>query len=45
VDYLMVDLARMAGRLRLAEAFGTPVASHLVPEIFAHCIATVPNGL
>jgi mandelate racemase len=29
----------------VAETFGTPVASHLIPEVFAHCIAAVPNGL
>lgn len=51
VDYLMVDLLRMGGITHfrkvaaMAEAFGVPVASHLVPEIFAHCIAAVPNGL
>ncbi|MDB5481429.1 MAG: Mandelate racemase [Caulobacteraceae bacterium] len=51
VDYLMVDLCRMAGVTQfrkvaaMAEAFGIPVASHLVPEVFAHCIAAVPNGL
>jgi L-talarate/galactarate dehydratase len=51
VDYLMVDLLRMGGITQfrkvaaLAETFGVPVASHLVPEIFAHCIAAVPNGL
>jgi L-alanine-DL-glutamate epimerase-like enolase superfamily enzyme len=51
VDYLMVDLCRMGGITQfrkaaaLAEAFGVPVASHLIPEILAHCIAAVPNGL
>ena len=51
VDYLMVDLCRMGGVTQfrkaaaLAESFGTPVASHLIPEIFAHCIAAIPNGL
>ena len=51
VDYLMVDLCRMGGITQfrkaaaLAESFGTPVVSHLIPEIFAHCIAAVPNGL
>lgn len=51
VDYLMVDLCRMGGITQfrkaavIAEAFGTPVASHLIPEILAHCIAAVPNGL
>jgi L-alanine-DL-glutamate epimerase-like enolase superfamily enzyme len=47
----MVDLLRMGGITQfrkvaaLAETFGVPVASHLVPEIFAHCIAAIPNGL
>lgn len=51
VDYLMVDLCRMGGITQfrkaaaLAEAYGVPVASHLIPEILAHCIAAVPNGL
>lgn len=51
VDYLMVDMCRMGGITQfrkaaaLAESFGVQVASHLLPEIFAHCIAAVPNGL
>jgi L-alanine-DL-glutamate epimerase-like enolase superfamily enzyme len=51
VDYLMVDLLRLGGITQfrkvagLAEAFGVPVASHLVPEVFAHLIAAIPNGL
>lgn len=51
VDYLMVDLLRVGGITQfkkvagMAEAFGVPVASHLVPEIFAHLIAAIPNGL
>jgi L-alanine-DL-glutamate epimerase-like enolase superfamily enzyme len=51
VDYLMVDLMRVGGITpfrkvaAMAEAFGVPVASHLVPEIFAHLIAAIPNGL
>jgi len=51
VDYLMADLCRMGGITQfrkvaaVAEAFGVPVASHLIPEIFAHCIAAIPNGL
>lgn len=51
VDYLMVDMCRMGGITQvrkaaaLAESFGVPVASHLIPEIFAHCIAAIPNGL
>ncbi|MGY2488436.1 mandelate racemase/muconate lactonizing enzyme family protein [Cupriavidus sp. CP313] len=51
VDYLMIDMCRMGGITQfrkaaaLAESFGVPVASHLIPEVFAHCIAAVPNGL
>lgn len=51
VDYLMVDLMRQGGITQfrkvaaVAEAFGVPVASHVVPEVFAHCIAAIPNGL
>jgi L-alanine-DL-glutamate epimerase-like enolase superfamily enzyme len=51
VDYLMVDMCRMGGITQfrkaaaLAESFGVPVASHLMPEVFAHCIAAIPNGL
>jgi L-alanine-DL-glutamate epimerase-like enolase superfamily enzyme len=51
VDYLMVDMCRMGGITQfrkaaaLAESFGVPVAGHLLPEVFAHCIAAVPNGL
>lgn len=51
VDYLMVDLMRQGGITQFrkvaaaAEAFGMPVASHIVPEVFAHCIAAIPNGL
>ena len=51
VDYLMIDLCRMAGltqarkAMSMAEAFGAPVASHLMPEVFAHVIAGAPNGL
>lgn len=51
VDYLMVDLMRVGGITPfrkvagLAEAYGVPVASHLVPEVFAHLIAAIPNGL
>ena len=29
----------------MAEAFDVPVASHLLPELFAHLIAAIPNGL
>ncbi len=51
MDYLMVDLMRQGGITQfrkvaaMAEAFGIPVASHIVPEVFAHCIAAIPNGL
>jgi L-talarate/galactarate dehydratase len=51
VDYLMVDLCRMGGITQfrkaaaIAETFGVPVASHLIPEILAHCVAAIPNGL
>jgi L-alanine-DL-glutamate epimerase-like enolase superfamily enzyme len=51
VDYLMVDVLRVGGITQfrkvaaVAEAFGTPVASHLIPEVFSHCIAAIPNGL
>lgn len=51
VDYLMVDMMRMGGITQfrkvaaMAEAFGVPVASHLIPEVFCHCIAAIPNGL
>ncbi|HEX4180256.1 MAG TPA: enolase C-terminal domain-like protein [Caulobacteraceae bacterium] len=49
VDYLMVDLLRVGGITQfrkvagMAQAFGVPVASHLVPEVFAHLIAAIPN--
>ena len=51
VDYLMVDLLRVGGVTQfrkvagMAEAFGVPIASHLLPELFAHLIAAIPNGL
>ena len=51
VDYLMVDMCRMGGVTQvrkaaaLAESFGIPIASHLITEVFAHCIAAAPNGL
>ena len=51
VDYLMVDMMRMGGITQfrkvaaMAEAFGVLVASHLIPEVFCHCIAAIPNGL
>jgi L-alanine-DL-glutamate epimerase-like enolase superfamily enzyme len=28
----------------LCESFGKPIASHLYPEVLAHCVAAVPNG-
>jgi len=51
VDFLMVDLLRVGGVTQfrkvagMAEAFGVPIASHLLPELFAHLIAAIPNGL
>ena len=51
VDFLMVDLLRVGGVTQfrkiagMAEAFGIPIASHLLPELFAHLIAAIPNGL
>ena len=50
VDYLMVDLLRQGGITQfrkvaaMAEAFGVKIASHIVPEVYAHCIAAIPNG-
>jgi L-alanine-DL-glutamate epimerase-like enolase superfamily enzyme len=29
----------------MAEAFNLPVVSHVIPEIHAHLVAAVPNGL
>ena len=29
----------------MAEAFNVPVVSHVVPEMHAHLVAAVPNGL
>lgn len=51
VDIVMVDLLRAGGITHwmkiahLAEAFNKPVVSHLAPEVLAHCVAAVPNGL
>ena len=51
VDIAMIDLLRVGGITQwmkvagMAEAFNTPVVSHLVPEIHVHLIAAVPNGL
>ncbi len=47
----MIDLFRVAGITQWrkvaahAETFNIPVVSHLVPEIHAHLIAAVLNGL
>jgi L-alanine-DL-glutamate epimerase-like enolase superfamily enzyme len=47
----MPDLARVGGITpfmkvaHLAEAYGLPLASHLLPEISAHAVAAAPNGL
>jgi L-talarate/galactarate dehydratase len=51
VDYIMIDLIRVGGITQwmkvagMAEAFNLPVVSHVVPEIHAHLVAAVPNGL
>jgi L-alanine-DL-glutamate epimerase-like enolase superfamily enzyme len=51
VDYVMIDLARVGGITPwrkvagMAEAFNLPVVSHVIPEIHAHIVAAVPNGL
>jgi L-talarate/galactarate dehydratase len=51
VDITMIDLLRVGGVTQwmkvagMAEAFNTPVASHLLPEIHVHLVAAVPNGL
>ncbi len=51
IDYVMIDLIRVGGITQwlkvagMAEAFNLPVVSHVVPEIHAHLIAPVPNGL
>jgi len=51
VDYLMVDLLRQGGITQfrkvaaMAEVFGVQVSSHIIPEVYAHCIAAIPNGL
>lgn len=50
VDVLMPDLLRQGGITQfrkvaaLAESFNVPVASHIIPEVYAHCIAAIPNG-
>jgi L-alanine-DL-glutamate epimerase-like enolase superfamily enzyme len=51
VDVPMPDLLRVGGITpfrkiaSLAEAFGLPLANHLLPEISAQVVASVPNGL
>ncbi|HEV2101012.1 MAG TPA: enolase C-terminal domain-like protein, partial [Stellaceae bacterium] len=51
VDVVMIDLVRVGGVTQwlkvagMAEAFNLPVVSHVVPEIHAHLVAAVPNGL
>jgi L-alanine-DL-glutamate epimerase-like enolase superfamily enzyme len=51
IDIVMIDLLRVGGITQwmkvagMAEAFNLPVVSHLVPEIHAHLVAAVPNGL
>ena len=50
VDFPMPDLARVGGITpylkiaHMAEAFGLPLACHLLPEISAQVVAAVPNG-
>jgi len=51
LDVPMPDLARVGGITpylkvaHMAEAFGLPLACHLLPEISAQVVAAVPNGL
>ncbi len=51
LDVPMPDLMRVGGitpfrkAAHMAEAFGLPVANHLLWEVSAHVIAAVPNGL
>jgi L-talarate/galactarate dehydratase len=51
VDLVMPDIMRVGGITpylkvaHMAEAFGIPTASHLMPEISAQVVAAVPNGL
>ena len=51
VDIVMIDLLRAGGITpfrkiaAMAEAFNLPVVSHLIPEVQAHTIAAIPNGL
>lgn len=51
VDVVIIDLARVGGITpwrkiaALAQAHQVPVCGHVVPEIQAHLLAAVPNGL
>src|SRR5213080_1375060 len=51
IDIPMIDLLRVGGITQwmkvagMAEAFNLPVVSHLIPEIHAHLVAAIPNGL
>ncbi len=51
VDIVMIDLLRAGGITpwmkiaHLAEAYNLPVVSHLAPEVLAHAVAAIPNGL
>ncbi len=51
VDIVMSDLMRDGGITgfmkagHLAEAFNLPIVTHLAPEILAHPLAALPNGL
>ena len=51
IDIVMIDLLRAGGLTQwmkaahLAEAFNLPVVSHLAPEILAHAMVAIPNGL
>jgi D-arabinonate dehydratase len=48
-DYVMIDQdLGLTGFLKvahMAEAYGRPVVNHLAPEVLAHAIAGLPNGL
>ena len=51
LDIVMIDLMRAGGITQwmkiahMAQAFNLPVVSHLAPEILAHAVAAIPNGL
>jgi L-alanine-DL-glutamate epimerase-like enolase superfamily enzyme len=51
VDIVMVDIMRVGGLTQwmkvahMAQAWNLPVVSHLSPDILAHAVAAVPNGL